>query len=253
MSLSFVPSRWLPSERSKLTTLSPDILLLVLDSVSPVDRVCLALACKYLAGIVVAAPKLTPQQWMHSDVQYSRRTLKPYVLLPRLAYGWLSRYRFGYCSLCCKVLSRDKHYWTWYWVRCRVTKNRLHWAPFLVIPRYDWELMSQFAQHEHLVERWAKAWETEELHKHCKHCWRNDCFHQRTHCPACTVQALTYLSSYGQYYGTIAAQAEGICRNVYKAARSCGVAVFGITGPSTKVMEADSPLTNTSKFEHSTH
>ncbi len=171
-------------------TLPVDVHLLILRHLHYVDSVCLGLTCKYLASIVSMVSTFSSAGWTSfTDRSYCFLEPRTFDLLPRLAYGWVPKDRFGWCSWCFKIRNRDENYW-----KAKLCDGKwLDWMPRFSFPKRTCVLISKKAQHERLIRRWRDDRPQYGLRVHCARCYTYahlslTCSPQ--HCPECAAKLL---------------------------------------------------------------
>ena len=190
VSLSFIPVQWRATEPATFVTLPVDIHLLILRHLHCVDGVCLGLTCKYIASIVSIASTFSSGGWTSfTDRSYCFLEPRTLDLLPRLAYGWVPKHQFGWCSWCFKIRTRDEKYW-----RAKLCKGKwLDWLPRLSLSRGTCVFISTKAQNEQIIRRWRDDRPQYHLRVRCTRC------HSRAHssltcspqhCPECAAELL---------------------------------------------------------------
>jgi len=86
------------TELSHLQALPVELQWNIINQLSAIDRLCLALTCKVLAKLTIGC---CGQHYSIREVVY--RT----DLLPRLARGWIDQHKYRYCGQCQRILPMD--------------------------------------------------------------------------------------------------------------------------------------------------
>ncbi|KIX07043.1 uncharacterized protein Z518_05020 [Rhinocladiella mackenziei CBS 650.93] len=187
------PSPPRPRKPTNITSLPTEIIHEIANILHPVDRVCLALACKPLASSVLSAPRLCPTSWSRfSDRRYDWFLPESYSLTIRLAHGWIPKDKLRYCWNCRRILPRDEQYFR---KRLRCKKNP-KWDLKLHLPKERWDAMSKKDRYQYIIETWCQSPSEDSSCLYCDHCrphlkTQNPELQYPVQCPICLERELT--------------------------------------------------------------